>query len=314
MPEDQTEPHRTKPCGPPLLVFPRLDLVEVEVEASQIDEIIYRLKSFNASTFDTERAAFDFYKQHLATHDSPVHSCSLGRHTTTPFTGPPLAQYQTAPAEDWVGVAVDFTVDHPIRCTLANDWQFGSITTSVNQKPSHKAVRRHPANPERELLEAMYDLEAKLYEVHPLLSRDALHDFWTSFEMHRHLTIRALKMQRFRSDYSDSRSKALDYVRAHIPNYVEDVLIPSVTKAGVNQSIVELAKKIQALKAESGATVEELEDLLHLDRKTIQKIERGEKVRPSTVDKALSDPNTLERLKEQLSKNRAFKRRRKRSM
>ena len=100
------------------------------------------------------------------------------------------------------------------------------IELLVKQKPSHKTVRRYPEHPDNELLEVVYDLESELRACHAAGTVDALSDFWSSFEVHRHITEHALKMHRHREAYAQPVSEALDLVRAHLVNYVEDCLTP----------------------------------------------------------------------------------------
>ena len=305
MPEKSHQPMPyTKTCAPRLSVFPRLDLIHLN-HAADIDDLLHEVKHMTGEVFNSEESASSFYKQHLATHNAPVCLCSLHRHTGSPFAGRRLAEYHAAPAENWVGVALDFILDNPIGCTLAEDWQFRSIELQVNQKTSHKTVRRHPAHPDRELLEALYDLEAELYERHGALSTDALRDFWCSFEMHRHLTAHALKMARYHDDYSEPITKALDNVRRHVADYVRDVLGVSDTSAEAKRAHGVLQEKILLLKSDSGATVEELEDLFNLDRKTLRKLELGETVRQGTINKAPACRDTLECLTKRLNENRS---------
>jgi hypothetical protein len=212
-----------------LYVFPRLDTISLS--GIEIDEGIGQLEQTKAEVFETEQAAFQFYQEHLTTHLRPVYRLSLHRDTGKPFTGLRLSQYHSAPAASagaQIGVALDFSLDQSIRCVLAEDWEFRALEMLVAQKTNHKTVRRHPEYPGLELAEALHDLESALYNQHTSLSADALRGFWSSFEVHRYLTLYALKMCRYANDYSTSVTEALDYVRRHLVDYVEDVLVPSV--------------------------------------------------------------------------------------
>jgi hypothetical protein len=283
-----------------------MDLVD-PTEAMNFDDLIHHLKDVTPEEFDTEETAKEFYQQHLTTHDPPVYLCSLQSYTGSPFTGRCFSEYRTAPAGSWIEVAIDCALDNPIRCTLADDWQFRLVEVLVNQKISHKTVRRHTDNPVRELLEALYEVEAALYDRYAVLSTDALRDFWSSVEIHRHLRLHALKMERYRGYYSASITEALDHVRRHMADYVTEVLGVSKVSAQAKGTPSDLARKIRGLKADGGATVEELVDLFNLDRKTLRKIERGERVRQSTIDKSPAWREAPDRLSDRLLENRRRK-------
>jgi hypothetical protein len=306
------EPDRHGPvqrsCPPRLFVLPRLDLLHASA-ATDIDEMLRTVKHLAADVFDTEQSATEFYQQHLSSHNPPVFLSSLKEHTGPIFGGRRFSEYRTAPAEAWVGVALDFLLDNPIRCCLAEDWQFHTLEILANQSYRHKTVLRYPQDPARELREALYDVEAELYDRHPVLSKDALRDFWSSFEVHKHLTLHAVKMQRYHDGYSDSITQALDYVRRHVADYVTEVL--GVDSVCGEREIThgDLARKIQSLKADWGATVGELEDLFNLDRKTLRRVELGEALRQSTMDKAPASRVTLDQLRCRLLENRGRKHR-----
>ncbi len=219
-----TETQGTRPLR--LFVFPRLDVVSPELCGTALDEVLQQVKIMEPEIFPGEEAATEFYYQHLTTHIRPVYRCSLSDHAGSPFPGPPFSRYHTAPAETGLPIEVAFVLDDPIRCTLGDDWQYRTIELSVKQKPSHKTVRRYPKHPHLELLEAVNDLESELYAYHGARSLDALSDFWSSFEVHRHITEHALKMQRHKEAYDQPVSEALDFVREHLMNYVEDCLTP----------------------------------------------------------------------------------------
>src|SRR5229473_6227060 len=170
------EPNQPGSRPPRLYVFPRLDLVGASA-ATNIDDLLHAVKHLVAEVFDTEDEANQYYQRSLGTYNPPVSLSSLGEHAGSKFSGRRFSDYRTAPAETWVGVALDFLLDNPIRCTLAEDWQFHTLEILVNQKKSHKTVRRYPQDPARELREALYDVEAELYDRHPVLTTDALRDF-----------------------------------------------------------------------------------------------------------------------------------------
>lgn len=299
---DQHGPHQ-RSCPPRLFVFPRLDLLHASA-ATDIDELLRTVKHLAADVFDTEQSATEFYQQHLSSHNPPVFLSSLKDHTGPTFSGWRFSEYGTAPAEAGVGVALDFLLDNPIRCRLAEDWHFHIVEILANQSHRHKTVLRYPQDPARELREALYDVEAELYDRHPILSKDALHDFWSSSEIHKHLTLHAVKMQRYREGYSYSITQALDYVRRHVADYVTEVL--GMDSVGGEPEIPngDLARKIQSLKANFGATVGELEDLFNLDRKTLRRVELGKPVRQSTIHKAPASRDTLDQLRCRLLENR----------
>lgn len=266
---------------PRLFVFPRLDLVRFNASAD-IEQVIYDLEHVNLEMFETQTAAEEFYGQHLGTHHSPIYLASLVDRQGPKFTGQRFLQYHTAPADARVGVALDFVLDSPIRCTLAEDWQLGAVETLVSENMSHKTVRRHTAQPARELAEFLQGVEAALYTVHPDLSTDAVKDFWSSFEVHRYLTIHALKMERYRTDYAEDIDTALDYARRHVADYLADEVLAEEPSARLTRGHVSFAKKIQCLKTDSNATVRELEDLFNIDRKTLRRIELAKPVLQST--------------------------------
>lgn len=291
---------------PRLFVFPRLDLVRFG--SADTEQVLYDLGHMNPEMFETEKAAKEFYRQRLTTHHPPIYLASLVDRQGPKFTGLRFSQYHTAPADARVGVALDFVLDSPIRCTLAEDWQLGVVETVVSQNMSHKTVRRHTAQPVRELEEFLHGVEAALYTVHTDLSTDAVKDFWSSFEVHRYLTIHALKMERYRTDYAEDIDTALDYARRHVADYLTDEVSAEEDSARLTRGQVSFAKKIQCLKTDSNATVQELEDLFNIDRKTLRRIELGKPVLQSTVDKAQASEETLERLTRRLLENRKRKR------
>jgi hypothetical protein len=299
----QLESAATEAHMPRLFVFPRLDLVRVD-SAGDTERVVHDLKHMHAEAFETEKAAEEFHGQHLRTHHAPIYLASLADRQGPPFTKQHFSQYHTVPAGSGVRMGIDFILDSPIRCTLADDWQLGSVAILMTENTSHKTVRRHTAQPARELVEFLHGVEAALYTFHTHLSRDAVKVFWSSFEVHRYLTVHALEMGRYRADYAESIDTALDYARRHIADYLSDVVLADEASAPRTRVHVSFARKIQCLKADANATVQELEDLFNLDRKTLRRVELGNLILQSTVNKAQASEDSLEQLTRRLLENR----------
>ena len=180
----------------------------------------------------TEEAATHFHHQNRATHLPPVHVCERASHSGERFAGPKFSRNLTKPAGSILERTMDFTLDNPIKCTLAGDWYFQLVQANANQTLSHKIVDRHRGNPEKELLESLADLEAELYRIVPEPNAGALDCFWSSFEVHHHLTVQAVKLRQFGSESAGAVADALATVRAHLHNYVRHAL----TKQSGNHS------------------------------------------------------------------------------
>jgi hypothetical protein len=90
---------------------------------------------------------------------------------------------------------------------------------------SHTTVNRYPGQPERELLKAVWDVEAELYSTHSRLSTGALRHFWSSFELHRHLFLLTLRLWQFGDESPSDVADAVAAVRTRLRNYVSDVLV-----------------------------------------------------------------------------------------
>jgi hypothetical protein len=263
------------------------------------DRDIEGVHSLLPRILESAKAAAEYAEQHLATYTGPIYESSPDIQTS-PDPILLLREYQARPAADQVSVLINFVASCPITCYLGPKWRFGMILDSVADNPTISAVGRHPARPGMELLEMLIELEKQRYAMHPKLSARSVQEFWSSFDVHKELTVHALKMARYYPPYQGSPwSTALDYARQHVTNYVSELARITAVPTATAVDRLRWAKQY-------GATVQEMEDIFNIDRKTINKaLETGE-LRAKTIEKSTAFAFTWRELEKRLQESRKF--------
>jgi len=199
------------------------------ISAAAEVEIVDHVESMMPQFFETEDAAQQFWRQNSAVCSEPVVRCELSDHSTDRFSVQRFADYPIKPAQTGLDMVMDLTFYDPVKCVLADDWEFQLIAANASRSLSHTTRCRYPGKVGIELLRALEDLEKELFSIHPQLSTAALRHFWLSFELHRHFILLPLRLWQF-GEPARAVAEAVVTVRSHLSNYVADVLRPQNTR------------------------------------------------------------------------------------
>jgi hypothetical protein len=153
--------------------------------------------------------------------------------------------------------------DH--TCLLAEDWSFGEIEKDASKRPGHEfGARRHESIGEM-LLKSLYDLESSLFLFHKRLSCAAIANFWTSWNVQRHLAVFAERVSNSqvaqalsRSPDHDSRA-ARDALNIELSGYAHEIRpVSSHTLQTVEPDLQELISLLTTVDGQDAILTEDM--------------------------------------------------------
>jgi hypothetical protein len=191
-------------------------------------------------------------------------------------------------------------------CFLGSEWRFEEVEKDASKRVGHQFEGRKFQSIAEIVLKALYDLEIALLRIHPDLSATSASEFWTSWNIQRH-------MAEFTDNIKDSPTAlalsreprsaahtARDWLNVQLAAYAHEIT-PMSTSLQLPSKEPQAPRRQESKKPRFPRRAIWLRDRLRErswdrndpyrssgpDRKTVQKILDGEFVRPDMLRKLI---------------------------
>jgi ribosome-binding protein aMBF1 (putative translation factor) len=176
-----------------------------------------------------------------------------------------------------------------LTCVLGPAWKFDAIERDAWLRRGHQFEGRRAAGRVQELIRAVHDIEPALLSQHPVLPAEAVADFWTSWNISRHLADFCRQISEASGPqhiHETDLMEAIQFVERQLAAFAHEIRVGSRRTNTLTATVVTdtprtcLGRNVKRFRLKKGWSQRELAVKFGADRKQIQRWENGSGIIP----------------------------------